>query len=679
MPFEFEHHQNPPEPPEEDAPWWHHPPKDVETALYYVQTRAFKLTADDEEGVVLRSLVTIIEEAYELTAAQIRDQYPLAFFKPSYEQSLLLNAWVWGIDFVVCFAANRIGKTASLGVVNPCLWIFPNNPDWEMFHPIKSPNPADEGATFVDNIHESERFYVDRLGRKVQLLQRPPIENLDIIRATLKAHPELVGDPQLSHLDESSGNAAKFARLQQIIPHAFLPAWPSPAIKESGTIWLGAPDNGFHKDIVLKEWKRWLPKRSILKWSDSELFFDVRTDEDVNQNPTEFSFICKSYESEDTKWSGSAVTAIILTEGFVPAVLNEIRQRIKVHGFASWDYTPYEARNIGGKTALAFKVYKGEEQLPLTAHIFTRFSARNAPAHILPTSKRDDLIRMWHGKKEGEARLDGLFYSTSPQILSRLDRPFHCVPWTFAELQERYPNGQLYRGFDPGYDHPSVCCWGMLVPGNMWFIYRYYVERQKTISERVADIIRLSGNKQKKNVWGKGINDFTLQEVHPHPHSEPIVLTATDYHMFQADEVTGQPYSLNYIKEGLNVVESTHMRPEDRALEIDRKLSRSEYHVHPITKRTPGAQIFFLINGDGVDMALGKMESLFWDRLASGPNKGEAKDKVPTHKDDELDATCYLVCGPYVWTNYQPPRISAYVEQERFFDPYTRTYQPAFS
>jgi hypothetical protein len=72
--------------------------------------------------------------------------------------------------------------------------------------------------------------------------------------------------------------------------------------------------------------------------------------------------------------------------------------------------------------------------------------------------------------------------------------------------------------------------------------------------------------------------------------------------------------------------------------------------------------VFFLINGEGVDVALGKMESMFWDRLSSGQNKGEAKDTVPLHKDDELDATCYLTCGPYVWTDYQPPRLNHYYE-----------------
>ncbi len=659
--------------PRQKVEWWVHPPQDTETQLYYLGAKAMHLKDDTAEGEVLRLLLQKVKETYERTQEQVRKQYPIAYFKPSYEQSLLLNAWIWGIDFVVCFAANRIGKTACLGVINPCLWLFPNNPDWEIFAARTTPNPADEGATFIDNPHADERYYIDLFNRPVQVLQRPDIRALDKIRFALKLHPELAGDPLKSHLDPE--NAEKFASLQKLVPEAFEPAWPKPAIQEDGVIWVGAPDQGFHRDIIFKEWKRWLPQHAIVKWSDSELYFDLSTAEATNPIPTNYRIICKSYESDDTKWSGSAVNGIILTEGFPPEILNEVKQRLRVNSFASWDYTPYEARNVGAKTQLAFKVFKGEEQLPLRAYIFTRFSARQAPAHIIPTSKKDDLIRMWAGKKEGDARLDGIFYSSSPQILSRLDRTFHCLQWSKEELFQRYPNGQVYRGLDPGYDHPTVCCWGYLVPGNIWFIYRYYVERQKTISDRCREIVELSGNSLKKRKYGPGPNDFTLQEVHNKPSSEPVVLTAADYHLFKTDEQTGQIYSSNYIKAGLVVSESTHMRPEDRAIKIDDLLDKSAYHTHPDTRRTPGARVFFLINEHGVDAALSKMESLFWDRLAGGPNKGEAKDTVPTHKDDELDATCYITCGPYVWTNYQPTRINNFVDEEDLLNPKVASLQ----
>lgn len=665
--------------PSKDDKWWDNPPKDLETQLHVLQVRAHKLRSPDDEGKALRALLANVEQVYQDTQKQIKEQYPIAFFKPSYEQSLLLNCWWCGIDFPTCFAANRIGKTAALGVINPCLNIFGNNPDWEMFAATTTPNPADEGETLIDNPLVTSRYYLDLFNRPVQTLSRPTWSILSKLKKFLKEHPELIGNPMFSHLDPI--NREKFATLQSTTD--FLqPCWPASPIPENGEVWLGAPDNEFHEEIILKEWRRWIPAHSIKEWSDTQLKFTLTAADTTNPNNNTWDFLCKSYESKDTKWSGAAVNAIILTEGLTLDILSEVRQRIKVNGFGSWDYTPYEATNVGAKTALAFKVFKGQETLPLRSHIFTNFSARKAPAHVLPLEKRDDLIRMWDGKKEGEARLDGLFYSTSPLILSRLERAFHCVPWSTQELFDRYPLGQLYRGFDPGYDHPAACCWALLAPGNIWFIYRYYVERGTTIAQRCKDIVTLSGNTLRlRKLRGRTREQSItiLQEAHLSPTSEIINLTAADFHAFKQDEVTGAPYILNYTKAGLILTESTHMRPEDRAVEIDNKLDRSPYHVHPITNHTPGCRIFFLINGQGVDAALGKMESLFWDRLHSGPNKGEAKDKVPTHKDDELDATCYLVCGLYTWTNFRPTPNNHFPEDDEEDFATMQTRQPQAS
>lgn len=643
-----------------EVPWWYHPPKDLEGMLYYLETRAFKITADDEEGRALRVLFETVDKSFGETEEQIKGDYPLAYFKPSYEQSLLLNAWIWGYDFIACFSANRIGKTVAI-IVNGQLWIFPNNPDWEIFAANFLPKTKRSDPD-VPNPDADARFYWDQYDRPVQVLCRPTLESLDLIKQTLKDNPHLVGDPNNSHLEE--GNAEKFQQLQELIPQAYASCYPYPPIQESGTLWFGAPDNLYHKTIIMKLWKQWLPRHSIKRWSETEYSCKLATKETANPLSTEFDVIFKSYDSEDTKWSGQAVLGIMLTEGIPPAIFNEVRLRIKEHGFGSWDYTPYEARNVGAKTALAFKVFKGEEQLPLNAYIFTRLSARKAPPHILPESKRRDMLRMYDGKAEGDARLDGIFYSSSPLILSKLDRRFHCLSWSVEELFERFPNGQIYRGLDPGYDHPTVCCWALLTPGNYWFIYRYYVERLKSISERCADIVRLSNNKLVKKRWGKKPDEYILREYHPNPTSEAVLLTAADFHLFQTDENTKVSYHLNYTKAGLLVTESTHMRPKDRAVDLDNKLSPNEYYVHPQIGTAPGAKIFFLINGQGVDQAVGKMESLFWDRLAGGPHKGEAKDEVPVHGDDELDATCYVVCGPYVWTRYQPPRQNNWVDQE---------------
>lgn len=654
-----------PTPHPEEKGWWLNPPQDLEGAMFMLESRAPFLQNDSPEGSALRALLRYVENAFNETHKEIEREHPLAFYKPSFEQSLLLNAWIWGFDSVVCFSANRIGKTCAF-VVNGCLWIFPNNPAWECFAANLTPT-GDEENPFTENPLASERYYLDHQQRKVQLILRPNIQILKKIKQHYKDYPSLQGNPYLSHLDPA--NAKAFAMLQIAVPEVSIGSWPNPPISDNlqpNTIWLGAPDNAFHQEIVLKEWKRWLPRQSIKKWSDTELYFTLTTKDSTNPTTTDWEIYCKSYESEDTKWSGSAVYGIILTEGPNLTIFNEVRQRLKTNAFFSWDYTPYEARNAGAKTKLAYDVFKGKEQLPLNAHIFTKFSARLAPSYILSDSKRADLIRMWEGKPEGDARLEGTFYSSSPLVLSRLDREFHILDWSFATLQEIYPTGQLYRGFDPGYDHPSCCCWALLAPGDIWFIYRYYSMRGRTIAERTDDIITMSNNVRQEFRYPGDPNPH-YREMHIRHNSEAYVLTAADFHLFKADEVSGVPYVNNYIREGLTLTESTHMRPKDRANEFDRKLTPNKLITHPLTKKTPGAKVFFLINEPGVSDALTKMEALFWERLASGPNKGEAKDEVPSHGDDELDATCYLVCGQYSHTNYSPPRNNFIAEIEEDF------------
>ena len=123
---------------------------------------------------------------------------------------------------------------------------------------------------------------------------------------------------------------------------------------------------------------------------------------------------------------------------------------------------------------------------------------RTAPEHIIPQQKREDLIRMWEGRKEGEARLEGKFFASSGLVLDKLDRPFHCLNWSLKQLYERYPNGRRYRGLDPGFDHPTACAWGYLTTNNIWFIYRFYSKRGTTIAERSKDIIELSGNRREQ-------------------------------------------------------------------------------------------------------------------------------------------------------------------------------------
>lgn len=633
--------------------WWDNWPTTVDRAVEILTARAIYLQSLTEEGFKLRELLAWCEDKYKETEALLREEYPIAYFKPGYEQALMLNCWWCGYDFPICFSANRIGKTTAF-VINGELWILPNNPEWLMFTPYEVGGPLD-----VDAEGNRENQDNPNKGKWVHVLQRPTLRSLAKLQTLLLERPELVGDPYYPYNDEPSGNAQKFATLQKLCPDAFRPAFPAAPQQEGGTIWLGAPDNAYHKEIVMPLWKQFLPKDCVLHWSesDNDLGFTITSKTTTNPKPTVIQFHCKSYESKDTKWSGIAVLAIILTEGLEPATLDEIKQRIKDGGFASWDYTPYEAANVGKKTALAQKVYEKKEEMPLRTFAFVGFEVENAPSHIIPTNKKNDLIRMWSGKAQGRARLKGLFFSSSPKILSKLDRPFHCLTWTKDELFQRFPHLHLFRSLDPGYDHPTACCWTGLNGRNEQFIYRFYSESGRTITERCKDIIRMSNNARFKEHWGNQPTEFNWRECHPRPDSEIYTATIADYHTFKADETTGQSLSLRYIVEGLPIIPSVTVPPKDRAQKIDNNLDRFDFLRHPVTGQTPGSKLYFLINEPGVGDALDKMEELYWERFKTGDRKGLPKDEVPKDDDDELDALGQIVCAPFIWHPGSPDRV----------------------
>lgn len=626
--------------------WWDFPVVSIDRALEILTARAPYIQTITEEGFKLRDLLAWLEGKHKEETLKVKEIYPNAYFVLSFEQALLHNCWWCGINFPICFSANRIGKTAEF-VFNGICWVYPNNPDWLCFKP-----------------------YDDYLGRPVHVLERPPIENVLRLQSILKERPDLAGDPYQSHTDEKSGNSLKFATLQKMHPEIFRRAWPAAPVTKGGTIWLGAPDNKYHKEIILKLWKRMLPQPSIIQWSESDLNFTINTIESGNPRPIVVNFTCKSYESEDTKWSGDAVLGIILTEGIEQRVLDEIKQRIIEGGFISWDYTPYEAANVGKRSALAKRVYEKKEELPLQPFVFTGFSARNAPEHILPANKKADLIRMWTGRKQGDARLDGNFFTTSPAILSKLDRPFHCLSWRKQELFERYPSGQLFRSVDPGYDHPTCCGWFLLSPQNVLFCYRFLSRSGLSISERCKVIIEMSNNIQAKKYFSqKSPEDFIQIECHPSPDSEIYNATILDYHNFKIDETSGRPLQVRYINEGLPVTPSATIRDADRAQEIDKFLDKVPYYTHPVFGQTPSARLFFLINEPGVADALDVMEELFWERYKSGDQKGQPKDTVPQQGDDELDVLGQMCVAPIRWTPYHPQRVELpdnYLLEEKF-------------
>lgn len=610
------------------------PPRTPAEQSALLKRKKHLLKSKGPKGRFLRKLFADLKEYIGHAKQKAEELEPFQFWKPSYEQSLMLNCWMYGISFICVYSANRIGKTTCM-IMNMLLWIIPNNPEWKIFEP-----------------------YTDHLGRHVQVFPRPDISALKRITKLLKeaaADPDLpLPDPRQSHTTKNNLTILQWLQ-NQSGNKCFKPAWPNPPWDASGTIWFGGPDQDHHEDILLPLWKKCIPEKALERYVLSSRELTVQVTNPKTGRITRWELIGKSYESKDTKWSSGAVDAIMLTEGITPAVLKEVKLRFKDPGVGSHDFTPYLPANAGAASALAQRIQKGTEPLPLKHFVFMEFSVYDAPTHIITEDKRLGLIESFKDDPEGEARLLGKFYSSSALVLSHLSREVHLLPFSKEEMFQMWPSGRIHRGVDPGLDHPTACVWGYLLPTNQWIIYRAFAKQGLTIHQRCKTIIEMSNNVQSRVQYGKRKEDAYYIETHPNEDSEIAVSTPIDFHIFKEDENTGIPYSLNYQLAGLPITESVHTKPEDRAMLFNQALEPSPFLPHLLTGKPPGPKVFFLQNEPGVMEMFLKFEELYWDRIRSGDNKGLPKDKVPTHGDDELDAAGYIIGTNIRWTSYRPP------------------------
>ena len=624
-----------------NSDWMQNPPNTLEGKLALLKANASALKSPTKKGELLRRLLQEVEREFEIIHTQARNNNPLAFFKPSYEQALLLNAWVYGISFLLIFTANRIGKTAA-SIVDKLLWIFPNDPKWPMF-----------------------TEYTDHLGRRVKLLPRPHIDTRRKIQNALKrVPPEFAPNPRLDIFDPQNVSYLQWLQ-KQLPPQALNGEWPESPWPRGGVIWQGAQDHDAHKKMIFPEWHKWIPTKSILRYSpdDKELTFEVQSG--TGGRKIVWEVYGKSYETKDTKWASGAVDMIGLTEGVPQRIFNEVKLRFKDPGVGSWDYTPYEATNLPGAGKLARDVYTGKEKLPLSPFVFTEFSIRNAPLHIVSKEKREEIISSFENMPEGKARIDGKFFATSSLVLSNLNREINCLNWSKDELFKKYPTARIFRGLDPGIDHPTACVWAALLPSNVWIVYRILSERGLSIAQRCKRIIELSGNTLTQKRYGNGENDHYLVETHGKPKSEIVTQTFCDYHTFKVDETTGRSYAHHYTINGLVISESTHVSPVQRTQLVDQALLTAPYAPHPETRITPSPKLFFLINEFGVAEFIEKMENYYWPKKLSGEDRGAPKDTLPSHDDDELDGVGYLIGSPVRWSNNAPaPRLAQDSEPE---------------
>lgn len=624
-------------------------------------------------------LLSVSERALEQYASaeklRLIQQNPLASCRPSYFQTLKLNSWLTGATFLIDFDCNRGGKTVT-SVLRVNMFMCPppaNAPMWKLQH---EDNPATKDAR-----HPHQCLPPPAIATLYLLSGSDPLRKLNPNLSHL--HPDnlpifLSGcrlSPLLSHLrddiDMVTGEWKPATNLSNLIS-SFDPTRPENLTLEKPLpkhheLWHGSPNHKKFKEACASAWFDWTPNQWIKRYVEHDGIIEIQY-----PNGLSITVTSKSYDSATNVFASDAVRFILLTEGPHPDQWKEIGIRFEHPALGSWDYTVVEAANINSVAHYAEQVAKGKQPMPLKPIIFKDFGIEFVPSYILPPQKKAEMYRIHDGTPEGEARLYGHFYTTTPRALSNLDRDLHCLPMTLAEVIamkfSKFDTAPLirFRGYDEGLDSPSACVWVALAPDQTWYVYRAWQKPKLSIGQRCEEIISLSGNLRKmKNPpasasrvpWSD--NDFYYEQIQ-HPHGERICMTIADYHIFKEDQNTRRTHAMNYVKEGLLLRASITLGPEQRALMLNKLLEPLTLPTISLSVRggageiSPAspvrAKIYFLMNEPGVADMVDIFEEWYWEQYVRGEMQGQPKDKVADKNDHLADALSYVVLSPYKWS-----------------------------
>jgi len=562
-----------------------------------------RLSHSERKGVACpvksAALVAMLVE----DARQYKDSFdsacPIASFYPSYNQAQILNAWhpafepdeaPTGYRSVLIFLENRGGKTTAV-VIDTLLWMIPNDPAWAMFQPME-----------------------DEFGRGTYtVLPRPEW-------ATWKATGKM------------------------ILPWLKGP----PKAGRHCSIWHGVPDRSHWEQVVGAEYRKWIPSYEIATrgpkneedWNKTEMYFKTRWGHIVYG---------KLYGSDTLAWSGKACWRVNFDEGMDKATLGEALPRVQSEGSLYWAYTPAEARNTGRRTQLAFQCYQGKYPLVGKVKSFTDLGGIDTiPDRIMPAAKKaDDKARYAKMGAEGKVRARGGFFTSSPLVFNHFEREFHVLPMDSREAIEKWGGvANFFRGIDEGIAHPAACVWAMLLPTGEWILYRDYKITNRSISERVKDIVEASGNELTETKTIGPDNQVAMRYKERYVR-EKFRATLADWHLWnRKNESLRDSRADDYRKAGMLIRKSTQLGPAARCDNVNDLMRKDHTRLHLLTGYAPGTRLYVTRNcGDVIE----RMENYLQAQYSSGQNAGEFKGNPDELGDDIPDAFCYALLGGFRW------------------------------
>lgn len=564
-----------------------------------------------------------------------QSECPIGFFKPSWEQAQVLNAWSPefepeiapnGYRSVCNFSANRTLKTTG-SVIDTLLWFLPNDPNWVMFEEHED----EEGKK-----HGNDRG-------PYRVFRRP---QWTAWRRT----------GRLRYSDDEPP-------------------------MEAAQTWHGVQDDDHWQKKVGQEYQKWIPRAAIGRRPDGGTA--VFKADRMLQTIYGHSIIGKTYNSDIQAWAGDAVWRINADEGFEYWLFNEMMMRLKGGGYFHWAYTAAEPRNIGQRAKLASDCFKGKHKLVGQAKFFTKFELSYVPEWAMdPDKKADDLARLQHEGQEGKIRMCGGFFDSSPVVFSNFDRERNVLPIDGSDallamrgevpqrwreefgnvradrLQFAFYQANIIRGMDEGLANPTACVWQAILRTGEYVQFREWEESGLSVGERCKSIIERSGNEPEL------MNPGAVEERRRYKERRPrgidgqpvggmtIRRTFADSKMFKRNpEMPQDDWCEVYRKSGLSIERATNIGPAARCDYVNDALRADPTRQHLLDTNKPGARLY--VTRDCAK-TIERFENYLWAQIASGQRAGEFTDK-PENKDDHtIDAVAYATCSKLRWKDPTP-------------------------
>lgn len=593
--------------------------------------QVLQFTAGDENKRLNEIGDEMVEERWEnfrKCLAIQQSECPIGFFRPSWEQAQVLNAWSpeyeptlapEGYRSVCMFCGNRIGKTC-VSVVNTLLWLTPNNPEWDVFQEYEDETPKRRGKYRVFLRPEWQRWR--RTGRMEYLATEPPMDACEC--------------------------------------------------------WHGVENDIAWHDKVGKEYLKWAPKDWVARRSDggTAIFKQERRIE----SRWGHSLSGKTFNADVQDWAGKAVRILNLDEGLTKPILMEGLLRIEAGGYFCWPYTPAEARNIGSRAKVAHDAYKGNIELVGKPKFFLDFSMEDAPDYIIPADKKaDDIARLSKEGDMGRVRMRGGFFQSSPTVFSNFQRDLNVLPIDGPEvlaairgetvtrwisefgkqradtLQFSFHRANIIRGMDEGLANPTACDWTAILRTGEYVSFKEWQESGLSVGERCREIVERSGNTV------ECLNPLAVEERRRYRErieskGMKTRRTFADSKMFKRNpEMPQDDWTEVYSKLGLRLERASNIGPAARCDYVNDMLRGEANRKHLLDSNKPGPRGY--ITRDCL-LIIERFENYLWQQIAQGQRAGEFTDKPENKDDHRIDSLCYSWCSKLKWADPTPVQAS---------------------